>query len=131
MTTEYSLSFFIALFLAGSAGACFRYGADRLIHMIWPTAYPSGTMLVNITGAFFAGIVAGQTLIGNITEPGWIILSTGFAGSYTTFSGWMVQTVELFLSEYYRSALTNLVLTLIPGWLLTLSGFWLGVFLMA
>ncbi len=111
--------------LAGALGACTRYGVDRLLHVMIPTSFPSGIMVVNLSGAFMAGWLAAAAVSGRIEEPLFQVLALGFAGSYTTFSGWMVQSLELFLSGYERQALVNLLLTLVPGWLLTLAGWWL------
>lgn len=55
-----------------------------------------------------------------------LLLWIAAAGSYTTFSGWMVQTVELIQSGFVKTALINLLLSIIPGLLLTLAGIWLG-----
>lgn len=125
--SEYSLEFHIALAIAGALGACLRYGVDRLLHQKYPTAFPSGIMAVNLSGAFLIGLVSAIAASGFLEEPQYQVLALGFAGSYTTFSGWMVQSLELYMSGYERAAVINLLITLIPGWLLTLAGWWLGL----
>jgi fluoride exporter len=127
--SEYSFIFYACLAIAGSLGACLRYGMDRLLHQMYSTSFPSGIMLVNLTGAFFIGWLAAASVSGWVTDPAFQVLSLGFAGSYTTFSGWMVQTMELLMAGDRNKALANLLFTIIPGWLLTLAGWWLGMML--
>jgi fluoride exporter len=141
---------------AGAAGALSRYAVDKIIHILVPTSLPVGIWLVNMSGALFVGVLFGvlsghivqldpasvKDLSGGVDSMGnnsininsinsdrlglWLILSTGFAGSYTTFSGWMVQTVELIQSGYVKFALINIIASIIPGLYLTLTGIWLG-----
>lgn len=124
---EYSFSFYAALTLAGALGACLRYGVDRLIHQLYPTSFPSGIMAVNLSGAFFIGWMAAIAASGGMDDPVFQILSLGFAASYTTFSGWMVQSMELFMANARKAAFYNLLFTIVPGWLLTMVGWQLGM----
>ncbi len=129
----------LLLAAAGAAGACLRYGVDRLIHKIYPTSLPVGIMAVNLSGSLFIGLLFG-ILAGSgmaaVQETGgihpdyhsvWIVLSVGFAGSYTTFSGWMVQTVELLEAGDVKDAFWNLFLSILPGLVLTLVGIRIGL----
>ncbi len=126
--------------MAGAAGACLRYGVDRLMHKIFPTSLPVGILAVNLSGSFFIGVLFGLVASGSgmadVPEAGrihpdyhtlWVILSVGFAGSYTTFSGWMVQTVELLEAGDAKDAFWNLALSIIPGLVLTLAGIQIGL----
>ena len=135
----------VLLFLiaaAGAAGACLRYGVDRLIHKLYPTPLPVGIMAVNLSGSLFIGLLfgilaSGSGMAGVQVKDGihpdylsvWIVLSVGFAGSYTTFSGWMVQTVELLEAGDIKDAFWNLFLSILPGMLLTLAGIRIGLWL--
>ena len=130
------------LAIAGAAGACLRYGVDRLAHRLIPTALPVGILVVNLSGALFIGLLAGiltahtgttgSAWAGDVDpeyHTTWVILSVGFAGSYTTFSGWMVQTAELVEAGDLKDALLNLLLSIVPGILLTLAGIRIGMML--
>ncbi len=125
--SEYAFSFYFALFFAGACGASLRYGVDRLLHQIWSASFPFGILAVNLSGAFIVGWPVAAAFSGWIDDPVYVVMSIGFTGSYTTFSSWMVKSMELFLDGNHKAALSNLLLTLVPGWLLTLSGLWFGI----
>ncbi|TVQ65914.1 MAG: CrcB family protein [Balneolaceae bacterium] len=125
---------------AGAAGACLRYGVDRLVHRLFPTSLPVGILAVNLSGSLFIGLLFGALAAGTgmdgMQGAGgihpeyhslWLTLSVGFAGSYTTFSGWMVQTVELLEAGDLKDAFWNLFLSILPGLLLTLAGIQIGL----
>ncbi|MBP3193678.1 fluoride efflux transporter FluC [Natronogracilivirga saccharolytica] len=126
MTYDITGELLISLAAAGALGALLRYAFDNLVHRLYTTRYPSGILLVNLSGAFFAGWLAASAATGLVTEQQHIILAVGFAGSYTTFSGWMVQTVELALAGVWGQAFSNIMLHVVFGWLLTMAGLWLG-----
>jgi CrcB protein len=74
----------VAMTLAGSLGAVLRWQAARRLA-------PRGTVFVNLTGAFAAGVVAGAGASSTVL----LIAGTGFLGGYTTFSTWMVERTYL------------------------------------
>jgi CrcB protein len=45
--------------LGGALGAASRHLMSRAIHHIGPVTFPYGTLIVNITGCFLFGVVAG------------------------------------------------------------------------
>ncbi|WP_084286338.1 fluoride efflux transporter FluC [Solirubrobacter soli] len=70
----------VAMTAAGSLGAFLRWQASKRFA-------PRGTLLVNLTGAFVAGLVTGLHPSSTVL----MIAGTGFLGGYTTFSTWMVE----------------------------------------
>ncbi len=83
--------------LAGGLGAALRYVVDTV--MSRRSTHPWGTMLVNVSGSFGLGFVAG------LVEPGgWrTVLGVGLLGGYTTFSTASLEAV-LLLGEGRRAA---------------------------
>jgi CrcB protein len=77
----------IAMTLAGSLGAYLRWQAALRLA-------PRGTLFVNLTGAFAAGVVAGAGASATVL----LIAGTGFLGGYTTFSTWMVERTYIVTS---------------------------------
>ena len=126
MTYDISGELLLHIAAAGAAGALLRYAFDNWVHRLYPTTYPSGILMVNLSGAFFIGWLAGSAASGLVTDQQHLILAVGFAGSYTTFSGWMVQTVELALAGAWSQSFSNIILHVFFGWILTLAGLWLG-----
>jgi CrcB protein len=72
--------------LAGAVGALARYLLGRFIGARVYSQIPLGTWLINVSGAFLIGLIAGlvgHKAISPTLQP---ILATGFLGGYTTFS---------------------------------------------
>jgi fluoride exporter len=115
--------------LGGALGALMRYGWVTLFP-VQDTAFPLAIFTENILGAHT--VTTGSAWAGDVDpeyHTTWVILSVGFAGSYTTFSGWMVQTAELVEAGDLKDALLNLLLSIVPGILLTLAGIRIGMML--
>ena len=116
----------LAFALAGGLGAGVRFLLDGLIGSLLRTAFPLGTALINITGSFLLGVVAGLAVSGAAPPSVVLIAGTGFLGGYTTFSTASVETVRLL-----RSGRTLLALASGPGTLAcalgaAAFGFWLS-----
>jgi CrcB protein len=97
----------------GAAGSVARYGVGQLAGLV--TAYPAGTMAVNILGAFAAGWVNAALEHRPGAAEAWrIVISVGLLGGFTTFSAMMLDTDRLMGSAWYRAA-GYLAATLILG----------------
>ena len=72
--------------VAGALGALARYLLGRFIAERVASQLPIGTFIINISGAFLIGLIAG--LVGHkvISAAVQLVLATGFLGGYTTFS---------------------------------------------
>ena len=53
--------------------------------------FPFGTLVVNLSGALLLGFLSGLALSPHLA----LLVGTGFVGSYTTFSTWMLETQRL------------------------------------
>ena len=73
----------------GGAGACARFLVDALISARLGRELPYGTLIVNLSGAFVLGLLAGATVSSNVS----LLVGTATVGAYTTFSTWMPVTV--------------------------------------
>jgi CrcB protein len=88
--------------------------------------FPFGTVVVNITGAFLMGLLAGY----GASEPGKLIflpaartfLMIGVLGGYTTFSSFSLQTFLLLEQGNISGALLNVALSVC----LCIAAIWLG-----
>ncbi|WP_444679425.1 CrcB family protein [Halomonas sp. E19] len=111
---------------AGWHGAARRVGADgttRRDRVSW------GTLAVNLSGAFAAGVLAGLLGMphGELSPaPAWLGLVVGGLGGYTTVSSLSLQTLALWQSGRTHAALANLGATLGAGLTLAALGWWLG-----
>jgi CrcB protein len=72
--------------LAGALGALARYLLGRFIAERVLSPVPLGTLLINVSGAFLIGLIAGLVGQKMVSPAVQLILATGFLGGYTTFS---------------------------------------------
>lgn len=75
----------------GALGALARFRVDRAVSARWPSDFPLGTLVVNLTGSLALGFLVGVSLGGRLL----FVFGTGFLGGYTTFSTWMVESERL------------------------------------
>lgn len=85
--------------LGGGAGAATRFIVDGVVARHNRLSMPLGTFVINVTGSFLLGILTGLVL----AHPGLselkMVLGTGFAGGYTTFSTASVEAARLVMRD--------------------------------
>ncbi len=96
--------------VGGFIGAALRYLICEYIQNITQSAnFPYGTLVVNITGCFLIGIiyhlVESQT---GITAEMRLLLMVGILGSFTTYSTFSNETMNLLQDQRFFLALTNI-----------------------
>ena len=105
---------YVALF--GVVGVLTRYfcGLVALKHL--PPPFPFGTLLINVLGAFAAGViyVAGVEKT-HISEDMRIGIMVGFLGGFTTFSSYCLEAIRLIEDREYGYALTYMGLSTFLG----------------
>ncbi|HVK75135.1 MAG TPA: fluoride efflux transporter CrcB [Kofleriaceae bacterium] len=116
--------------LSGAIGAGVRYlvglwAAGRL-----GTAFPYGTLCVNLAGCFLIGLIMQLSIeLTNFPPTLRLALTTGFLGGLTTYSSFNYETLALAGNGATRLALLNLGVTVggcaIAGVLGLLLGRWL------
>jgi fluoride exporter len=75
----------------GALGALTRFRVGEAVSARWPSDFPLGTLIVNLTGALVLGLLVGASL----AKQPMLVFGTGFLGGYTTFSTWMVESERL------------------------------------
>lgn len=98
----------VGIAVAGSLGALTRYGLDGAVSRRWPGAFPWGTFVVNISGAFLLGLLF-VLFTERVTVDPWIrsSLTIGFLGAYTTFSTLSLESYRLLEDGAVGLALAN------------------------
>jgi CrcB protein len=96
----------IAVF--GALGALARYGVEGAVSRHWPGAFPWGSFVVNVSGAFLVGLVF-VLLTERVTADPWLrsSLTIGFLGAYTTFSTLSFESYRLLEDGAVWLALAN------------------------
>src|SRR5262245_57177077 len=73
--------------LGAAVGANLRYAISIWVARQWGTAFPYGTLLINVSGSFAIGVVMVLlTTRFNQGETWRLVLVTGLLGGFTTFS---------------------------------------------
>ena len=98
---------YLVVFLGGGLGAALRHGMNLTIARALGTAFPYGTMLINISGSFVMGLVAAYFAFKGDASQHWrLFLTTGLLGGYPTFSAFPPDRALLYgRGQIGRSAL--------------------------
>ncbi len=112
----------IAFFCAG--GGLARYYLSGWIYSLLGRAFPWGTLVVNITGAYFIGLIMELGLRSNVIPDTLRIgLTVGFMGGLTTFSTFSFETFKLLEDGQFGVAFINILASVAVCLLFT----WLGI----
>ncbi len=97
--------------LGAAVGAPLRYLTDRLIRSRHPSAFPWGTLAVNVTGSLLLGF-----LVGLPADPAVMaLLGTGLCGALTTYSTFSYETLRLAQEGTRFLAVANVVVSVTAG----------------
>ena len=113
--------------VGGFVGAIARYLIDGVVSEATGAAFPWGTLVVNISGAFvigmlFALVIERAALSPDLRGP----LMIGFVGSYTTFSTLALESWRMFEDGAWMAAGANLVGSVLLGVMAVIAGLTLG-----
>src|SRR5688572_24433962 len=94
--------------------------------MLVGTAFPWGTLFVNVTGSFVIGVLAEAFALRWHVDPAVrIFLITGICGGYTTFSAFSLEVVALIS----RGALMPAAAYIVGSVVVSLAALYAGLFL--
>jgi CrcB protein len=113
--------------VGGFAGAVSRWLVDGWVSERNPTAFPLGTLVVNLTGTFLLGVLFAWVIERDIMPPdvrGPLMI--GFLGAYTTFSTYMLESWRLIEDGAWALAFTNLAGSVVLGVVAVLAGLAVG-----
>jgi CrcB protein len=114
---------FFWICLAGAAGTGVRY-----LIAIWAarqlgSAFPYGTLIVNLTGCFAIAAVMHASLTLSISPTLRSAITIGFLGGLTTYSSFNYETTRLLEQGATAAAAVNATLTILGAF----SAGWLGM----
>ncbi len=101
----------VGVAVLGGFGALARFGLTLFVTDRLHPHLPEGTLIVNVSGSFLLGLLAGSTAGGDAR----LVLGAGALGGYTTFSTWMVETQWIEKAGKRRIAIANVVLSVVFG----------------
>lgn len=108
--------------MGGALGSVARYAISNLIAGVYGGVFPIATIVVNLTGSFAIGYVAGSATSESVRT----FLMIGFCGGYTTFSAFSLQNLELIRAGNYLAAALNAILSFGLCMLAVWGGHWFG-----
>lgn len=116
-----------ALAAAGACGTLCRYGLSGLVHSVMGAAFPWGTLAVNATGSFLAGLLfalfEGRWTVSGETR---VVVLVGFMGAFTTFSAMVLETSQLVRTSEWVHAFMNVAAQNALGFLALFAGLAVG-----
>ncbi|MFQ3546324.1 fluoride efflux transporter CrcB [Halobacillus rhizosphaerae] len=108
--------------MGGFLGAIARFGVSNGMKQRTQLTFPLATFVVNMVGSFFLGM-----LIGLGVEGSWyLFLGTGFMGSFTTFSTFKLENIQLHRNKQWKTLALFLGLSYTIGIFLAFIGMVLG-----
>lgn len=120
----------LLLMIAGGLGATSRYLLSGVFQQKLGTAFPWGTLGVNLLGCFIFGLIwaLSQERFALSGQVRFIIL-TGFVGSLTTFSTLTFEAFQLMRAAAFGQALLYLGVSQVSGLFMAWAGWTLVRFL--
>ena len=106
-----SVLVWVAVALIGGAGSVARFVVDGAVAARRGRDFPTGTLVVNLSGALVLGFLSGLVL----SQDQALLAGTAAVGSYTTFSTWMFESQRLAEEREYRDGLLNIIASLVLG----------------
>jgi len=110
--------------LGGAIGTGARYGLAGWVQRQAGTAFPWGTLSVNVLGSFLLGAIMEAGIAGGLLSPTLrLALTTGVMGGFTTYSTFNYETLEYLRDGAWALAAANVAATVgiclfagIAGW---------------
>lgn len=109
--------------LGSAVGGASRFALSTFLQQRAATAFPVGTLVVNVTGSLILGFILryalGSPAMSAETRA---LLTVGFCGGYTTFSTFSYETIKLLEDGDYRRAALYVVLSVVLALAATFVG---------
>lgn len=116
------------IFIGAGIGGVLRYWVSNGMYLLLGKQFPYGTLIVNISGCFLMGllfVISVERFDGFASQFRALVL-IGLLGGYTTFSSYSIETINLFESGNWVSALINMLLStficVLAAWLGVIGG---------
>jgi len=119
-----NIGLLLSIGMGGFIGAILRFSIAGWVGKATTTAFPWGTLSVNILGSFFIGFLFLYFQQSNLSPAQKALFITGLLGALTTFSTFSLDTILLMQKELYLKAFSNVALNVVFSLSATLLGMW-------
>jgi CrcB protein len=116
----------LLVFLGGGIGAAARHGINVAAARWLGTAFPWGTLTVNIVGSLAMGLLAAWFAFradAGLTQHARLFLTTGILGGFTTFSAFSLDAVVMWERDAFIMAGVYVVVSVVVSILALFAGF--------
>lgn len=113
--------------LGAAAGAPCRWALDRAVQGRHDSLFPWGTLAINVLGSLLLGVLLGAAARGSASVELLALAGTGFAGAFTTYSTFALETLRLYEDGARLLAAANVATSLTAGMAAALSGWYLAL----
>ncbi|HEY1786463.1 MAG TPA: fluoride efflux transporter CrcB [Pirellulales bacterium] len=121
------LAQYLAVGAAGSLGAMLRLAVATFCGRWFGTAFPIGTLVINLSGSLFLGwfmtLISARYVVSDTLR---LAVAVGFVGAFTTFSTFAFESNSLLEDGAAMKAMANLVGSVVLGLLAVRLGIWLA-----
>ncbi len=119
----------ILVFIGGGFGSVARYVLGKMLNSS-DTGIPYGTFLANILGSLLIGLILGLAVKNDaLTQNHTLLLATGFAGGFTTFSTFAYENHVFLKSGDFMSFALYTISSFVVGFLAVFFGMYLVKFI--
>ncbi len=113
----------VCLAIGCLTGGFARYFLAGAVQKKFPSVFPFGTVAVNLSGCFLIGLI---NALAELKIPlgleSRLLLVTGFCGAFTTFSAYILESINLIKGGQIVIAGANVVGSVVFGYLAFILG---------
>lgn len=103
-----------AVAAGGAIGALSRFWLSGSVHALMGKEFPYGTFVVNVIGSLLMGFLYVWLFDRLNMGPSWrAFLVVGCLGSFTTFSAFSIETLNLMINGAWLKSLVNVVASVV------------------